>query len=52
MKFGAYLKDFEDTYSLLPHLDIVYGRFPRRLVVIIGLWRWELEMWVYPVDRR
>ena len=52
MKFGAYLKDFKDTYSILPHLDIVYGRFPRRLVILVGFLRWELEMWIYPVNGR
>jgi len=46
MKRGIYIHEF-DTYSLLPHLDLVYGRYPRRLALTIGFLRWEVEFMFY-----
>jgi len=46
MKRGLYIHEF-DTYSLLPHLDLVYGRYPSRLALTIGFLRWEVEFMFY-----
>jgi hypothetical protein len=50
MRSGFCLRDFENSYSLLPHLDIVYSTSPRRVVIIVGWLRWELEVWCYLGD--
>jgi hypothetical protein len=47
MKYGTYLRTFYDSYSLLPHMDLVFGTDPGRLVLLLGFLRWELELWVY-----